>query len=395
MVLVAGNYLGGATDGPPKAPPPISVRATLVGPDGKILPFNGSFSVRWKQDQNTIETPISVAPTIKQGAFTITMPPGKYELEVPDLVEKGYFLKPPATFEIKPGGPNSALVFPVDKLAPLNILVQDAATRKPIQGTWVHTEFDKAVTRGITDENGKARLFVLPGLVKVSGSTAKHEPAYKDVNVGPDGASATLDLEPYLTFVGKVVVPNGKPVTGMWAGVWSKQHSSRARIKGSTFTVSDARKGPCIVVVGAEGLAPIVESLILDGDTERTYTLEEGVEVTFKMDMDSSVLGPDQSGKRQPIPYVYILDHKTGVPIFWFSTAVDEYGKEQVPIEEQKITLSPGRYKIVCVRNGRYFVVAEIDLKGPRTVSVKIKKTTAFDHDEADLSKDMRFPQSP
>jgi hypothetical protein len=74
---------------------------------------------------------------------------------------------------------------------------------------------------------------------------------------------------------------------------------------------------------------------------------------------------------------------------------VDEHGKEQVPIEEQKITLSPGRYKIVCIRKGRYFVVAEIDLKGPRTVSVEIKKTTAFDLDETNLGKDMRFPQAP
>ena len=403
VVLVAAECLVGATDGPSKAPPPVwvTVSATLVGPDGKVLPYDGIFEFTQQSEKGGTKYPTAIGTTpIRQGVFTITALPGKYELEVPDLMKQGYYLKGPATFEIK-AGPNPAVTFPVGRLVPLEIRLQDAVTRKPIQMAGISAYFGKTGTNARSDEDGKGQVFVVPGPVKVSAGAEKHAPAYKDVNVGPEGAAVTLELDPYLTLVGKVMASNGKPVTGVWAKVFPKPKrglpdtTHATRVKDATFTDLEVQKGPCIVVVGADGLAPVVDPLVLVCDTERTYTLEEGFEVTFKVNLDPSFLAKGPSGEREPVPGVGVIDAKTGIPIFSFSTAPAERGKERVPVAEQKTRLLPGKYKVLCAYKNRCFVVEEMDLKGPRTVSVEIKKTTAFDLDGKTLFQNIRFPQSP
>jgi hypothetical protein len=395
MILMGGQAFGGAKEEPSKVPDPVSVNATLVSLDGKVLPFDGSCYAIQRQGKLTQKT----GGLISKGKLSMTLAPGTYELEVLGLEQLGYYLKSPV-FEIKSGEANPALTFTAAKLVSLEVLVRDAVTQKPIQGAGIMAQFPEKGANAVSDESGKVHLSVIPGVVRIRGGDRKHVPALQDLNVGTEGATVTLDLAPYLVLTGNVLAANGKPVTGVWAEVWVRwdghpEPTHSVEVKDAAFTDAAVPKGPCIVVVGAAGMAPRVEPLVVSGDTERTFTLEEGVEVTFKATLDAKVLAKGIAGRPSSLPRVIVLDANTGAPVFSFPTAKADPGKEITPVAESKTRLMPGKYKIVCTYEGRFFAVEEMDLKEPRTITVEVKDIDVFALDGAGLLKDIRFPEKP
>lgn len=396
--VAAGSPQAAAAEGPAKEPT-FHIPATLVGPDGKAVALDCRFAVYEKRGEMSYGTPGRVLG----GVFTISMPPGKYEMAFPNLRDLGYYFKGPAAIEIKAAGPNPAMQFVVDRLVPLEITVNDAETRKPVSGVDTSAQFDNMGLQGFTNEEGLVRFMVEPGTVKIEGGKGDSGVTAQTVKVDAEGAKATVVLAPRAKLEGKVVAADGKPVKNVWANVWIKYEDGEVdtthsvRTSGATFTDFGVPTGPCIVVVGAEGLAPKVEPLYFVGSVQKTYTLSEGVEVTFKADIDPAILAPSAPGQRPPRLGVAVMDANTGVPIVSFPLLSNEPEKKSVPIAERKMQLLPGKYKVVCsdTQLHRLFIVEEMDLKEARTVKVSVGKATRFDIDVEDLMKGIRFPSKP
>jgi hypothetical protein len=381
---------------------PVTIHASLVGPDGKVVAVDCSYSVtKYGGDYTLPRLPL------KKGEFEFTAPPGNYSLHVINLLPQGYYVKNYVDFKINEAGPNPPLVVPVLRAAPLDILVKDAFTQKPLAGQPMTVWYFGGGDLLWADAQGKARMMVPPGLVKITADGSGLYEAVGDhpVTVGEEGAATTLELVPYVELKGQVAAASGKPVTKVWAEVWTaakgtwygRTHSPK--VSGAGFVDIHMSLGPCLVVVGADGLAPTINPLVLTADGERkyirNYTLEEGIEVTLEMSTARELMPLGYTRGIPEVPTVVVIDAKFGVPVL--QVPMIEYGTkaDDKATLTKKVRLMPGRYTLACFLPPRYFVAQELDLKAPQTVKVEAKSAAQFDRQVADLLKNIRFPEKP
>jgi len=382
----------------------LTMRGSLVAPGGSTLAFDGPAYLEVRSEGG-IPVP---AIRIRKGVFVVeNVAAGKYELVVPGLLTAEYALKGPATFEVKGGQNAVAVAFPVERAVQLQILARDSETHQPIPKASVGVEFENMRTPVVvvTDEEGRAKVFAPQGMAQVYSADPGARYVYnygqgKKFSVKGEGTQVVVDMEPYATLRGSVVTAGGKPVadacvrfTYLRQGKVIVGDSATTRRDG-TFENTRVLHGPSVILVqtkDADGLAPIVEPLMLQDTPERKFVLGEGVEVAFKVQMDPSFL----ADPKEPVPEVLVIDQKIGEAVFIFSCSSGEPGKEKMPVTEVKTRLLPGKYKVVCARGQRACDIGKFDLEGPRMVPIEVEKTAVFNIDRSDLLKDIRFPQGP